>query len=261
MFDSREATLKAVKNFPRWMDIRKRLRTSVGGKYLQSLIEEQDSIKAAFEEFKSGFFLKHYLGHENEILCQVYVAQVGILSSISSKDPRYKITRDPHKFVNNTKKFSLYQGEHVLLDPKNVDESKMFYYTVDGQLYSAKLEKKDLWNIFDEFALFSSLERYDGETNSQLVQRILYSFKRPANGTETGLKNVIMNSVMNYEALSEDDIVIEQPNGQNMYMVVNEDKTIYDIMSEINKDIAREKVWNHTTWERKQFINTYKYAS
>ena len=99
MLNGREATLRAVKNFPRWMDIRKRLNTSMGGKYLQSLIEEQDEIKAAFEEFKSGFFLKTYLGHEDDVLCQVYVAQIGELKEVISKDSRYEITENPYIFT------------------------------------------------------------------------------------------------------------------------------------------------------------------
>ena len=250
MLNSREATIKAVENFPRWMDIRKRLNTSDGGKYLQSLIEEQDHIKAAFEEFKSGFFLSHYLGHEDEILCQVYVAHVGRLDGITSNDSRYEITKDPYLFTDNTKKYALYQGDYILLDPKNVDpDNAIFYYTFEKQIFSAKLEKKDLWNIFDEFALFSSLQRYEGESNSQLTQRILYSFKRATNGTELGLKNAIINAVMNYESVDPEDIIVEQPNGQNMYLLTETGKTVYDTMSNINKDIAREKIWNHNNWE------------
>lgn len=249
MLNGREATLKAVKNFPRWMDIRKRLNTSAGGKYLQSLIEEQDHIKAAFEEFKSGFFLKTYLDHEDDVLCQVYIAQIGELKEIISNDSRYEVTKNPYTFTENTKKYALYQNGYVLLDPDNVDSDRMFYYISDGQTYSSKLEKKDLWNIFDEFALFSSLERYEGESNSQLVQRILYSFKRPTNGTEQGIKNAVINSVMNYESLDPTDVIIERPNGQNMYMLTEDKRTVYDVMSEMNKDVAREKVWNHTNWE------------
>ena len=249
MLNGREATLRAVKNFPRWMDIRKRLNTSMGGKYLQSLIEEQDEIKAAFEEFKSGFFLKTYLCHEDDVLCQVYVTQIGTLKEVISKDSRYEITENPYIFTGNTKKYALYQNGYILLDPDNVNSDRMFYYISGGQTYSSKLEKKDLWNIFDEFALFSSLERYEGESNSQLVQRILYSFKRPTNGTEQGIKNAIINSIMNYDSLDLDDIIIERPNGQNMYTLIENEKTVYDTMSEINKDVAREKIWNHTNWE------------
>ena len=59
MLSSREATLKALENFSRWMDIRKRYKTSVGGKYLSALMREQDGIKDAFEDFKKEFFLNY----------------------------------------------------------------------------------------------------------------------------------------------------------------------------------------------------------
>lgn len=250
MYNSREATIKAAENFPRWMDVRKRLYTSTGGKYLQSIFKEQDDIKAFFEDFKNTFFLEHYLGHEDDILCQVYVAHVGKLDEIISQNLLYEMTTDPYQFMGDTKNFSLYQDEYVIIDPVNVDINyPIFLYKSHDQVFSITLEKKDLWNIFDEFALFSSLERYEGETNSHLTQRILATFKKPTNGTETGLKNSITNALINYTRIKPSEIKLEQPDGENMHMIIEGGKSIYEAMSAINKDIAREKVWNQSYWE------------
>ena len=250
MYNSREATLKAVTNFPRSMDIRKRLWKSLGGKYLQSLMEEQEEFIKAYEEFKSEFFLKTYLGHEDEVLCHVYIAQVGDATGMVSADDRYEITLNPHVFVANTKKYALWQSGMLLLDPDLVDdESPVIKYRIGNETFTVIAQKQALWNIFDEFAMFSSLMRYEGETNSELVKRILATFKRPANSTETGLKNAIINAVMNFEEVAPDEIIMERPNGINMALETSNGNTVYDALSVLNKDIAREKIWNHSTWE------------
>jgi len=250
MLDSKDAILRAVENFPRWMDIRKRLRTSVGGKYLSSLIEEQGEIKKSYEDFKKSFFLDTYAGKEDDIICQVYVAQIGRLDKITSKDDRYQIITDTRLFAEDTSKYALYQDDYVILSPINVDANNpVLFYEYEGRTFSSTLKKKDLWNIFDEFALFSGIERYEGEKNSELVKRIFAAFKKPTNATEKGLKNAIINAVMNISPITADEIKLETPNGSNMHLVVNDDKSIYDKMSEINKDIAREKVWDQCYWQ------------
>lgn len=250
MLDSKDAILRAVENFPRWMDIRKRLKTSVGGKYLLSLVEEQNEIKKSYEDFKKSFFLDTYVGKEDDIICQVYVAQIGKLSNILSKDDRYQITTDAKTFAENTSKYALYQDDYIILSPVNVDPSNpVLFYEYEGRTFSATLKKKDLWNIFDEFALFSGIERYEGEKNSELVKRIFAAFKKPTNATEKGLKNAIINAVMNVSTITADEIKLEVPNGSNMHLIASGDQSIYDKMSEINKDIAREKVWDHCYWQ------------
>ena len=58
MISSETAFLSAIKNFPKWSDIRKRPRTSNGGKLLQSIIEEQDNIDKELQSYmKDSFWL------------------------------------------------------------------------------------------------------------------------------------------------------------------------------------------------------------
>jgi hypothetical protein len=252
MLNSREATLKALENFSRWMDIRKRYKTSVGGRYLSALMQEQEGIKAAFEDFKKEFFLEHYLGHEDEILCQVYVAQVGRLENIAAKDKSLSITRDPKAFLEDTVHLVLYQDDYIVMAPDNVGaDLKTFSYISEGRTYRADLVKKDLWNIFDEFALFSGLERYEGESNHALAQRILAAFRRPTSAADTGIKNAIINAVMGESTVVPEDIQIESPDSENMQLTASGGRSVYDVMSEMNKDIAREKIWNHCQWENR----------
>lgn len=250
---SKDAVLSAAKNFSAWMDIRKRLVKSRGGMYLHSLVSENDEISKAFEEFKSGFFLKHYMNHEDEVLSQAYVAFAGNYYFKIIR-PAVTMTFDTKKFLEDSKNYGAYQDGYIILDPANIDEKDpKVVYELDGIKYTIKAEKKDLWNIFDEFALFSGLERYDGETNKELENRILAAFKRPANSSAQGLRNAIKNAVMNYVSVDDKDIKFETPNGSNMLSIISDGKTIYDELSDVNQDIARTKVWGATPWE-----NTFK---
>ena len=65
MQDSRTIFLEAIKHFPRWMDIRKRPLTSVGGHFLRSIIEELDEVQRALVDFKNEFFILTYVGRPN----------------------------------------------------------------------------------------------------------------------------------------------------------------------------------------------------
>ena len=230
---SKDAVLSAAENFSAWMDIRKRLVKSRGGMYLRSLVSENDGISKAFEEFKSGFFLKHYMNHEDEVLSQAYIAFTGNYYFKIIK-PNVTMTFDTKKFLEDSKNYGAYQDGYIILDPANVDEKDpKVIYELDGIKYTIKAEKKDLWNIFDEFALFSGLERYDGETNKELENRILAAFKRPANSSAQGLRNAIKNAVMNYVSVDDKDIKFETPNGSNMLSIISDGKTIYDAEDDI----------------------------
>ena len=250
MKNARQAFETALGNFPSWGDIRKRPWTSIGGKYLLSIMEENEYINEAFEEFKKSFFLKSYIGKEDKILCQVYVSQIGTLNGFRLVQPERAITSNSRTFLSDPLSYAMYQDGYLVISYGNGEnEDEMITYIHNNETYQSKLEKRDLWNIFDEFALFSSLVRYPGETNEQLVQRILASFKRPTNGTENGLKNAIINAVTNYENVKPSEIIFEKPNENNMHLLCDEGISIYEKLSHINKDIAREKVWDQTTWE------------
>lgn len=251
MDSSRVAFLKAIKSFPRWMDIRKRPSKSTGGKLLESIMAEQDNFKVALDKFKSDFFLVSYVGREDEILDTVYVYQIGDVDPdvIELIEPEIALTTEPRTFIEDFDSYAFYQSGYIMLSPKVKGSLKHIRLTVNGYKYGGKLQKMPIWNIFDEFAMFLSLERYDDESNKELMQRCFAAFKNPTNSTEAGIKNAIINSVVNILPVSEDDIVIESPSQDNVYEKESSGEEIYEKLAAFNQDIFRTKHWDMDTWE------------
>ena len=64
---ARETFLKAVAEFPRWMNIRKRPEKSNSGLLLKSIIDEQTDIAEELDKFIKEFFMINYVGKESEV--------------------------------------------------------------------------------------------------------------------------------------------------------------------------------------------------
>lgn len=250
MQDSRTIFLEAIKHFPRWMDIRKRPLTSVGGHFLRSIIEELDEVQRTLIDFKNEFFILTYVGREHTVIDYLYTAQVGdVGDNFELTSPVVTITEDPRVFLRSTDGVALLQEGYLLIRPEHVPADGKVLYSVDNYKYSADAVKYHVWNVIDEFAKFSSLERYEGEDNAQLLKRCLLSFKNPTNSTESGLKNAIVNAVSNYASLSQEDIVIEVPDEKNLALPDEEFGTIYERLAQFNRDTFRTKQWDMGYWE------------
>lgn len=238
---------KILRDIPSWTDTKKRPDTSTSGQYLQSIASEQDSIIKEFEEFKKSFFLVNYIGKENDYFSVGLVAHIG---NINIKDLlihniKVTVTTNQKEFlVNHT--LALYKNGYLIIHP-DATANDFITYSIKGNEYTAKLRREQTWNIFDEFAMFSSLERYENESNADLLNRCLQSFKLKTNSTKQGLKNAIINTLINFYSISSSNIKIESPDGHNMYLMKN-GEIVYDTMSSINKDIMRTKVWDITYW-------------
>ncbi|WP_302047729.1 hypothetical protein [Megamonas funiformis] len=219
MISSEQAFLRAITNFPKWMDIRKRPRTSVGGKYLQSIIEEQDNINDTLMAYMKDFFLISYVGREDTLIDYACIAQVGNVDTTVTIELNLTVTDNAKEFLNNRKTMCLLQDGYIIIDasvkPEDVD---MLFYTFHDYKYASRLYKKHIWNVIDEFAMMSSLERFPDETNAQLLQRCFAAFRNPTNSTEQGIKNSITNALINYVPISSDNIIIEKPSYDNIYL-------------------------------------------
>lgn len=245
---ARNAFLQAVEKIPAWLSIRKRPEKSVSGRFLLSVLEERDNLKVVLDDFKKSFFLTHYIeeGIEEDVLSAVYIAPVN--SSINSLiTPKLEIISNVDIFLNNPSKYALLQDNYLIL--RDNTEDNLIYYTIDNVIYSARLEKSPVWNIFDEYALFLSLERYEGESNTDLAKRCLAVFKNPANSTATGLQNAIINDLMNDLPIRRDDIIIETPNADNLFLEDADCGTIYENITQLNQDIFRAKRFDFNLWE------------
>lgn len=235
-------------HFPRWMDIRRRIKTSNGGNYLSSIGEEIVDIQKAIDEYKKDFFIDKYIGKENDVLTFVYRYNIGIVEneSLSLLNPKYIITDVEKDFYEQDN--IAYYCEGFIYLKENLPEIE---YSIDGYKSIASSEQYHIWNIFDEFAAFVGLRRYELEDNEKLLNRILSFANQKPNSSEEGLKNAIINNLKNDIDISKEDISIDRPTPQNLIKYYDEFETVLDHLANINRDVYRTKRWDLDTWNFK----------
>lgn len=251
MLNATDLVNKMKLHFPRWMDIRKRVTKSDGGKLLVSVAEETALIQDAITEFKKDFFLDGYAGREDQIVAFVYKAPVGTVdvTTVTMVEPSLPFADDIATFYASTG-YAYYEDGYLFFRTEDMDESNLtIKYALSGYAMTAKAEKYHVWNVFDEFATFVGIERHEWETNQQLEQRILNVFKRRTNSTEAGLRNAILNELMILDpSLTEDEIVIERPTPTNLVKYYKEFGSVIEKLAYVNRDAYRTKRWDLDTW-------------
>lgn len=239
---------KMKQHFPSWTDIRKRVDSSIGGAILHSYAKEVDDINIAIDNYKKDFFLLNYIGKEDTIPAFFYVAFVGTHDNITVDG--INITTDAVQFYSNLDTMALYQDACIILDGSLLPGKNYITYLIDNTYtYKVKLSYQHVWNVFDEFALFAGIKRYDNEKNSDLSARTLSVFKNVANSSECGLKNAIKNALINIDPVLNGEIIIERPNQDNMELHDDEYKTVYERMIQYNRDLFRAKKWDTSLWQ------------
>ena len=258
MLDTREKLNQALKHFPRWMDIRKRELRSKGGQYLFSILQELDPIGEKMLQRKEEFHIEYYQEHADEIVDYLYVAVIGDVDpeELELTEPRLELTNVLRYFRENEGvacyPFELDTGR-LALHEKDVlkedgDPKEHIRYKIGDSEYSAPIERVHVWNAIDEFALFSGLERFPGERNKELVNRILQQYRRPPNSTLKELQNAVANAVINHEEIYPEQVYIETPDEQNVNEEIDGEKII-DRLAEVNKDLMRAKRWDKDLWD------------
>ena len=241
-----EDILKSMKkHFPRWMDIRRKYSSS-GSLLLESVAEEVSDIQSAIEEYKKDFFIDKYINNEDDILTFLYKTNIGStdVESVILINPDLEIVDDQNKFfeLENV----VYYADGILYFKENYKEIQ---YAIDKYVSTASLEKMHVWNIFDEFATFVGLKRYQWETNKELLNRILNKANRTINSTEDGLKEALIVNLTNIAPeLKKEDIIIERPTPENLVKYYDEFETILDHLCGINRDVYKDKKWDIDTW-------------
>lgn len=239
-------------SFPKWSDIRKRTENSTGGSYLSSIANEFNDIWKAILDYRKMFFLLNYKDKESDIIDYLYMAQVGDIKDIEipSLEVKYTVTDNTDEFYNNASSTVLYQGGYLFFDerilPQKVLDSKLIEYKTDDCKYMTALTYEHIWNVFDEFAYFAGLKRYDGERNLELSNRIYQLFKEFPNPTYAGIKNAIKTSV---DGIDDDDIQIVRFDDADFDLTDPAYKNIYEKFLQYNRDVFRAKVWNQDKWE------------
>lgn len=236
----------ALTHFPKWTDIRKR-SSSKGQQYLSSVMRQTAVVQEEVDLYKKEHFARHYLGGEEAILHQLYVVQIGELSGedLLVLDPKKPVTTDFKNFMaaeNDTAYFE--KGE--LIFKEEITSAK---YQIGSAVYRSAATRIRIWNVFDEFALFSGLERYEEETNAHLLNRTLQSYRNPADSTAGGLKNAIQNALINIRKVDKDDIKIETIDEANILAITNEYKTVLETLFNVSHDVYRTKKWGRNLWD------------
>lgn len=246
MITSKGLIKKAIQHFPRWMDIRKRYFSSVGGQLLESIAEETADIQKEVDNYVKQFFIPFYEDKCESIPDFIFKANIGEvnINEVTLTSPELEITTSIKTFYDEDS-YAYYQDGFIFVKD-NVGE---IFYLLDGYISEATLEKMHVWNIYDEFAVFTGLERYEDETNRELFNRIINSSKRVLNSSEQGLKNAIIANLINIvPELNDEDIVLERPTASNLAKYYDEFNLILDKLTEVNKDVLKMKKWDIDKW-------------
>ena len=251
MFDYDKMIRRAVQFFPTWSDIRKRYKTSTGGKLLSSTVEEIADLEQAIAEYKKYYFLDTYIDSEDDVMAYAYgypIGEIDLETLYVLYDKEYiNVTTDITKFMTYDLIAYYESGILYLHDRVNPDLAKFFVYDSEVRLdYSLS----HVWNLFDEFACFVGLERHPHEKNSELVKRILYLTAHKPNASIDGLKDAIISELMiDFPEINKDIIKIEQANSENLRQAYKNFNTLLDYLNSINCDVYRWKRWDLNTWQ------------
>lgn len=247
-YNAYDRFINSSKKFPRWTNIRRRPTESNAGKILRSIMEENENVNDAILDYKKEFFIKNYLEKEDDILAYIYSAQVGDIDDIDNFkliDPAYEVTDNANEF-NNDYSLALLKDGYILLYETNYANKLEYQY--NGYTYFADLKRISIWNIFDEFAWWCGLERFDGEENKSLCQRCISQLHERPNSTKQGIINAIVNAAWAAGGLSANEVHFLEPNETNMSLSNKDGETLYEEVSQVNRDIARTRKWDLDYW-------------
>lgn len=251
MFDYNKMIQRAVQFFPTWSDIRKRYKTSTGGKLLSSVLEEITELEDAIKEYNKYYFLDTYEGQEDNVMAFAYKFAIGYIDIkniyVNYDDKKISVTENIDR-LTSYELVAYYESGNIYINDK-LNPNLITIYIDDSKI-DLEYELISVWNIFDEFACFVDLERHAGESNSDLVKRILFRTRYKPNSSIEGLQNAIMSELINdFPEITRDDIHIEQVNDENLRQAYKDFNTLLDYLNSINCDVYRWKRWDLNTWQ------------
>ena len=115
--------------FPRWMDIRRKVKTSTGGHYMCSIAEQIEEIQEAINDYRKDFFIDRYIGKEDEIITYLYKFHVGKtdIDSLKLLNPSMPLTDIQDEFYDNDN-IAFYEDGFIYLK----QEVELLEYSIDG---------------------------------------------------------------------------------------------------------------------------------
>lgn len=246
MLNKNKLISRAIENFPTWMNIRKRWKTSNGGNLIQSTAEEIEIIQEKINNFIDDCFISNYKDKTEKVVDFAYRSSIGNnkLTDIVIVNPELDITDSLDYFYINSG-VALYQEGYIITKKRyeNLKCKIKDYEVILNQ------ERIHVWNIYDEFAIFLGMKRYEDETNKELYKRIIKTASKPINCSEEGLKHSIVAALTNIiDELEDDDIKIERPTANNLIEMYDNSEEIIDHLMKVNKDVIDYKKWDLNKW-------------
>lgn len=253
MFDYSKMIKRATEFFPIWSDIRKRYHKSNGGLLLSSLVEETLSIEDAIKEYINYYLLDSYYNNEDSIMDYAHATNIGIIDNLNTlsviyNDEIFPVTDKINMFIDY-KQYSYYENGYIYIHENSYNGNNNITIIIDDESSEYTLNKTHVWNIFDEFACFVNMKRQPSETNKELQNRILYKTKNLPNGSEQGIKDAIISELLTLTPnITYDDIKIDTLNSDNLYKPYENFNTLLDMLSEVNRDVYKDKRWDLDYW-------------
>lgn len=229
------------------MDIRKRYFSSNGGQLLSSIAQEVQEVQDEIDKYIQEHFISYYEDKCEEIPDFIYKANIGFVKTeeVTLIDPNLQITDSIKQFYEN-KDCAYYQDGFVFV----INEIEKITYCIDDYTMEAFAERMHVWNVYDEFATFVGIQRYENETNRELFDRIIETANRVKNSSEDGLKNAIIASISGIvPEINEQCITLERPTAKNLVKYYEKFGTALDTLMNVNKDVLRVKTWDVDRWE------------
>lgn len=253
MINAKTLLSTMIKNLSDWLYFKRNPESSIGGKLLTAIANNISDINIDIKEYVDHYFLSTYLDKTEMIPyrhMRIFIGQP-TLEDLTLKTPNQQITTELEIFENSDE-FSYYEEGYLYFKEIIVYENMEIHYLYKNNEFTLKAQPVSIWNIYDEFALYVGLSRFNNENNKALLTRILYQSQHPVNSSTKGLVNALCNNLN----IDEKDIRIEAVNNTN-YLFEIDGKPIFDIVSELNRDIYRTKKWGADYWSYPFDQSTY----
>lgn len=201
----RESTKRMMALLPAWMKMAKD-PNSVGAQFLDAFGVELDELRMMMQEFEESFYIGTTRVDMIDYVFKIPVANENIFNMDFGSSVQVHKEGEVFEVMNatNLRRFYGTFSEPVYIaDAKegyvylrlNLDtiedvENAFDAVHINGTAHFEYF-MHHIWNPFDEFGYLLGLKRLKGERNAAFKERILDVFRRPANGTDAGLKNGI----------------------------------------------------------------------
>lgn len=257
MIKAKELLNKMITHLSDWLIIRRNPLDTAGGKILLGIAEEATELENAIEEYVQSHFISNYINNTHAIDYEYMRIHVGAINhnNIKITSPIFDVVNDMNMFANSSFscRCALLHENYIYFKTYYVSEGDKINYTIYNTAQTGVAERIAIWNIYDEFAIYVGLERFEREDNEHLLGRILYQSQNPINSSSMGIQNAIANIT----GLQPKDVVVEKIDETNYLQNDFTGKSLFEQHIDINRDVYRSKRWGVDYWQHDTNHVTY----